>query len=69
MTIVVVQTANTTPERSWDYMAYFERDEETGPYGNGMDEASAVRNLLMDHSSVGTMDIQRVIDQRKWVTK
>lgn len=69
MQIIVVQTSNPTPERSWDYMAYFERDEETGPYGGGVDPASAVSELLTAHSELGTMEIQRVIDQRQWVEK
>lgn len=66
MKIIVKRTDNPTPERSWDYAAYFERDQEAGPFHSGETPEKAVRSLLEDNSTLTTMEINAVTERREW---
>jgi hypothetical protein len=46
LTIVIERTANTTPERSWDYMAWFDGHEECGPRATGSTPLGALLGLF-----------------------
>jgi hypothetical protein len=46
LTIVIERTANTTPERSWDWVACFEGHEECGPRATGLTPLAAMLGLF-----------------------
>lgn len=43
--IITVHEYPPIPIRDWDWVAYWEGDEEAGPRGNGRTEAEAIADL------------------------
>lgn len=44
--IVTFNASPPIPERSWDWVAYYDGNEEDGDYGYGRTEAEAIDDLV-----------------------
>ncbi len=57
--IKVELTANATPRREWDYVAYFDGQEEAGLRGYGETKQAAIDDLLHQYEGEEITHVQR----------